>query len=203
MEAPVMLYLAGLVFSEALRLPRRVGRIQSADEWNKPSRVHRLSEIPVMSAVLIGIWVLPAIYAFTDWLSPFDYSLPAWAVWLGAGVFLVSLAVRWRVQRALGEQWSPTIQTAQRHVLRTDGPYTRIRHPLYASLVLWAAAQPLLLTNGLAGWGGAVAVALIWLIRVPREEQLMLDTFGEEYRQYMARTGRLIPWCRSDHPPSA
>lgn len=68
------------------------------------------------------------------------------------------------------------------------------------SLVLWAAAQPLLLHNQLAGWGGAVAVALIWLVRVPREEALMLAAFGEEYKRYMARTGTFIPRCEPADP---
>ncbi len=82
----------------------------------------------------------------------------------------------------------------------TGGIYACLRHPIYTSLILWAAAQPLLLRNLVAGWGGAVAVALVWLIRVPREEQLMLEKFGEGYKQYMERTGRLIPRCHLGRP---
>jgi hypothetical protein len=33
----------------------------------------------------------------------------------------------------------------------------------------------------------------IYLLRVPREEKLMLEFFGESYRDYMNRTNRLIP----------
>jgi len=200
MNAPAILYLAGSLFSEALRLPRRVGRIRSREAWSGGSAPSRLLEVLVLASVLLGIWAFPIVYTFTDWLKSFDYSLPAWAVWLGAGVFLISLALRWKTQRALGELWSYTLELADKHALVTDGPYSRIRHPLYASLVLWAVAQPLLLSNVIAGWSGAVAVALIWLIRVPREERLMLERFGAEYEQYMACTGRLIPKCRFGCP---
>jgi protein-S-isoprenylcysteine O-methyltransferase Ste14 len=200
MDAPAILYLAGLLFSEALRLPRRVGRIRSREAWSGGSTPSRLLEVLVLASVLLGIWAFPIVYAFTNRLNSFDYSLPAWAVWLGAGIFLISLAVRWQTQRALGGLWSHTVELADKHALVTDGPYSRVRHPLYASLVLWAAAQPLLLPNVIAGWSGAVAVALIWLIRVPREEQLMLESFGAEYEQYMARTGKLIPKCRLGRP---
>jgi protein-S-isoprenylcysteine O-methyltransferase Ste14 len=31
-------------------------------------------------------------------------------------------------------------------------------------------------------------------LRVPKEEQMMLDEFGDEYEAYMQRTGRLLPW---------
>jgi protein-S-isoprenylcysteine O-methyltransferase Ste14 len=85
------------------------------------------------------------------------------------------------------------VETHDEHRLVTTGIYAHIRHPIYASLALWAVAQPALLQNLVAGWSGAVAVASIWLLRVPREEKMMLNTFGEEYRQYVSRTGRLLP----------
>jgi protein-S-isoprenylcysteine O-methyltransferase Ste14 len=31
------------------------------------------------------------------------------------------------------------------------------------------------------------------LLRVPREERMMLDEFGPEYAAYMQRTGRFLP----------
>jgi hypothetical protein len=124
----------------------------------------------------------------------------ALATRLGVAVFLVSLALRWKAQRDLGGQWSFTLEIAPGHHLVTRGVYAHLRHPIYASLLLWAAGQPLLLHNWLAGWSGAVAVVLVWLIRVPREEALMLDAFGEEYERYRARTGRFIPRCKPGKP---
>jgi protein-S-isoprenylcysteine O-methyltransferase Ste14 len=146
-----------------------------------------------LAAVILGIWLFPAAYAFTPWLRRFDYSVPRWSTWLATGVFALSLFVRWKAQVALGGQWSCTLETMNEHRLVTTGIYARVRHPIYASLVLWAIAQPFLLQNLLAGWGGGVAVVLLWLVRVPREERMMLDRFGEEYRAYMARTGGLLP----------
>jgi protein-S-isoprenylcysteine O-methyltransferase Ste14 len=146
-----------------------------------------------MAAVILGIWVLPLTYVLTHWLHPFDYSVPSWAIWVAAGVFAVGLVVRYSAQRTLGRQWSGTVEVPEEHRLITTGIYGRIRHPIYASLVLWAVAQPALLQNRVAGWSGAVAVALLWSLRVPREEQMMLEKFDGEYREYMARTGRLIP----------
>jgi protein-S-isoprenylcysteine O-methyltransferase Ste14 len=192
-EIAVVFYLAGLVFAEALRLPRRVVRARSRTAWRGPSAPTRVLELIVIVAVILGIWAFPFGYAFTSWLQPLDYSLPPWTVWVAACVFAVGLVMRWEAQRALGGQWSFTLETAEGHALVTGGIYAYIRHPIYASLILWAAAQPFLLQNAIAGWGGAAAVALIWLVRVPREERMMLEKFGEAYRQYMARTGRLIP----------
>jgi protein-S-isoprenylcysteine O-methyltransferase Ste14 len=44
----------------------------------------------------------------------------------------------------------------------------------------------------------ALAVLLITL-RIPKEERMMLEQFGEEYRVYMKRTGRLLPHIRQEN----
>jgi protein-S-isoprenylcysteine O-methyltransferase Ste14 len=51
----------------------------------------------------------------------------------------------------------------------------------------------LLLQNWVAGWAGLALFTPLYVLRVPREEQMMLDRFGAEYRSYMNRTGRIVP----------
>jgi len=99
----------------------------------------------------------------------------------------------------LGRQWSHTLEVAEKHVLVTDGIYARIRHPIYASLVLWAAAQPFLLQNVVAGWGGAVAIAAeVWLVRVPREEAMMIGCLRRRVPPVRIADGRLIRSARTE-----
>ena len=77
--------------------------------------------------------------------------------------------------------------------LVTGGIYRYLRHPIYASLWLAAIAQVLMLPNWIAGWGGIMSALLVQWVRVPREEQMMLSAFGDQYRDYMQRTGRFFP----------
>ncbi len=65
---------------------------------------------------------------------------------------------------------------------------------MYLAIWLWSLAQALMLENWLAGYGALVSFVPIYFIRTPREEALMLETFGEEYRAYMERTGRILPF---------
>jgi protein-S-isoprenylcysteine O-methyltransferase Ste14 len=65
---------------------------------------------------------------------------------------------------------------------------------MYSSFFLLAIAQLTLLPNWFAGATGLVGVGLLYGFRVWPEEQMMVERFGTEYRDYMARTGRLIPW---------
>jgi protein-S-isoprenylcysteine O-methyltransferase Ste14 len=67
---------------------------------------------------------------------------------------------------------------------------------MYSSQLLFGLAQAFLLQNWLAGTGGRVAFLLLYLVRVPREERMMLDHFGDAYRAYAARTGRILPRFR-------
>ena len=79
------------------------------------------------------------------------------------------------------------------HRLVTDGLYRYVRHPMYASFWLWAIAQALLIPNWIAGLAGLAGVAGLYFSRVGKEERLMQQAFGEEYRAYCATTGRVVP----------
>jgi protein-S-isoprenylcysteine O-methyltransferase Ste14 len=196
-SALTAVYIAGLVLAEALRLPARLDRARSNRTWHAPASPRRLSEILLVVAILIGMWVLPLLYTFrASWITSFDYTIPQWAAWPGLVLFALSILVHWRAQNDLSTSWSQTLELADSHLLVTTGVYSRIRHPIYASLILWAAAQPVLIQNLVAGWGSAIAVALIWLVRVPAEEKMMEEHFGAEYAEYASRTGRLIPKLR-------
>ena len=65
---------------------------------------------------------------------------------------------------------------------------------MYSAFWLWAIAQALLLPNWVAGFAGLVGFGTLYFGRVAREERMMLQTFGDSYREYMARTGRVFPW---------
>jgi protein-S-isoprenylcysteine O-methyltransferase Ste14 len=65
---------------------------------------------------------------------------------------------------------------------------------MYSSFFLLAVAQLLLLPNWLAGSSGLVAVLILYALRVRKEEQMMLATFGDAYRTYASKTQSVIPW---------
>lgn len=137
--------------------------------------------------------VLPLVYALSGWLDFANYNLPDTFGWLGAILFAGALVVLWRAYADLGRNWSPKLDIMEGQSLVTHGIYRHIRHPIYAGIWLWAVAHPLLLHNWIAGWGLILLFAPLYLIRVPREERMMLEHFGDEYRKYMIQTGRIFP----------
>ena len=141
----------------------------------------------------VGVSVTPILYVVSSWLDFADYRLPTWAGLVGAGTFAGAVWLLWRSHVDLGANWSAELEIGKEHALVTEGVYRLIRHPMYAAHLLWGIGQALLLQNFIAGLITSVVFVPLYLLRVPREEQMMLEHFGEDYRSYMARTGRVVP----------
>ena len=71
-----------------------------------------------------------------------------------------------------------------------------LRQPGWTTAIFWllALAQAALIPNWIAGLSGVVGWGILFFLRVGREEQLMIETFGDEYRTYMRQTARVLPW---------
>jgi protein-S-isoprenylcysteine O-methyltransferase Ste14 len=94
---------------------------------------------------------------------------------------------------SLGKNLTDTVVARAEAKLVTHGPYRWVRHPFYVTAVLLMASVTLLTANWLIGVSSLVVLALL-AIRTPKEEQMLIERFGQEYRDYMARTGRFVPW---------
>lgn len=184
-----IIYWAGLIGQIIIRAPHE--KVRKGTERKKQQVT--TSEKAILSLLLIGGFVFPLVYSLTDWLAFADYSLPAWAGWLGVVLLAVALVIFYRGHADLKANWSPSLEIFKGHKLVKNGIYGVIRHPMYASQWVFATAQALLLQNWIAGLAGlAVFVPFYWL-RVSAEEKMMVETFGDEYRQYMKKTGRVLP----------
>ena len=105
------------------------------------------------------------------------------------GSTLFALWARW----TLGKMWSFVPALREKHELRTDGPYRVTRHPIYSGIL-----GMLLGTVLIVGFGGLVVALLVsggvFLLRIRREEQFMLQTFGAEYVRYQHQVAPLVPF---------
>lgn len=152
-----------------------------------------LPELIAMIGWVLAAQVLPFFYLFTRWFAAADYGYFGLLGVLGVIAFLGALYTLYASHRDLGHCWSALAeqQSDQRPV--TSGIYARIRHPMYLSHLLWCLAQLLLLQNWLVGPLALVYFVPLYALRVGHEEELMLAKFGDAYRQYITRSGRLLP----------
>lgn len=157
------------------------------------NRRDRMREQTLMAISYSGLFVIPLIYVLTDLFKFADYAFYPIQAWTGTLVLAAGMALLHRTHRDLGRAWSITLEIRDQHILVTHGIYGRLRHPMYAAFWLWAISQALLLPNWIAGFSGLLGFGTLFFARVGYEERMMLETFGDDYRAYMARTYRLIP----------
>jgi protein-S-isoprenylcysteine O-methyltransferase Ste14 len=140
-----------------------------------------------------GLGVLPMIYVIAKFPAFATYPFfPPFAV-LGTAVFALGLWFIHRAQHDLGRSFSGHLEIRREHELVTAGIYKSVRHPMYLGFLLWAVAQVLLLPNWIAGPAGLVGWTVLFASRVVNEENMMIQEFGGQYRDYAERTSRLIP----------
>jgi protein-S-isoprenylcysteine O-methyltransferase Ste14 len=182
--------VAGIVGWYAIRYPfqRRAAKLGVA----RSAGGTRDRVLLVIAAA--GQFIVPAIYLATRWPAFAEYAMAPLQVIVGTIVMAAALVMFRVTHKQLGRNWSVTLATRRDHKLVTDGLYAWVRHPMYSSFLLLALGQLLLLPNWIVGPIGLVAVAILFFFRVGREEALMTETFGEEYRAYMRRTARIVPF---------
>ena len=192
----VVLYFAGMAVERIVRMPYD----RQSRTISKTDRRVTLSERILLAGLSVTMLLIPGIYGLTPWLNFANYNwTPATSALVGSGgVALLTAAIWlfWRSHRDLGTNWSPSLEIGTRQTLITHGIYRAIRHPMYTSQLLWCIAQALLLHNWIAGLAGSAAFLPLYLVRIPREERMMLDHFGDRYQAYCERTGRIVPRLR-------
>jgi protein-S-isoprenylcysteine O-methyltransferase Ste14 len=147
-------------------------------------------------ASLLGLlaFISTIVYVVNpNWLSFASLPFPAWLRWIGIGISLSGFALLQWAQVTLGRSWSDTPRMMKEQALVTSGPYRIIRHPIYTAFLLILSSTLFISSNWLIGitWIGMTVLEIA--SRIGFEEALMLEYFGDRYRDYMKKTGQLLP----------
>ncbi len=142
-------------------------------------------------AGLLGVhWLAPYTVAEVVSTTTIDFGAPAM---LGVALMLIAFGVNFSAMRTLGRFWDKLVIKENHRVVR-DGIYSVIRHPIYTSYIMLFVGYCFLYES----WLSLVllaAVSVVWFgSRIKIEENMLVEKFGDEYRDYMKRTKRLFPF---------
>ncbi len=112
--------------------------------------------------------------------------------WVGVGVAVMGFALLQWAHVALSRNWSDRPRLLSEQQLVTTGPYRWVRHPIYTAFLLILRAPFFLSANLLVGLLWIASTALEVAARVRYEEALLAAHFGDNYRDFLAHTGRLL-----------
>lgn len=174
----IVLFIAGVVY----HIHKRLEPAKSAEQYGVSSWAVWISGLCWISVTLYH-WSVIKSYA-VDWVC----------VGIGLSLFVVGVSIRILARRALGKYYSSQIRVLQDHTLIMTGIYTVIRHPGYLGFLLEAVGVSIAFSSV---WGLLCTAGLFFpsfLFRINREEELLYQHFGKQYKRYAARTKKLIPY---------
>lgn len=194
MNENIFRILAALILFTGIGISSYFRRKADRDSGEKISR--SVDGSVMMTLIKIGglmLWLSPLVYLINPhWMAWSKLGLPEWARWLGVGIgILCVLGIYWLFS-SIGSGITPTSATRTQHVLVTSGPYRWVRHPLYTVGSSLFIAFGMMSDNWfIAGLG--ILTFILMAARTPKEEANLIEKFGDEYREYMKRTGRFFP----------
>ena len=194
MNENIFRILAALILFAGIGISAYFRRKADRDSGEKiPRSVDGSAMMTVIKLGGLVLWLSPLVYLINpEWMAWSKAGLPEWARWFGVGIGIIGTGLIYWMFSSLGSGITPTSATRREHRLVTHGPYRWVRHPLYT------LGSSLFISLGLTAdnWFIAALGVLAFIamaIRTPREEANLIEKFGDEYREYMKRTGRFFP----------
>ena len=139
------------------------------------------------------LWLSPIVYLIRpQWMAWSKIGLPEEIRWLGVATGILCVAGIYWLFSSIGTGITPTSVTRKQHTLVTSGPYRWVRHPLYTVGSSLFVSFAMMADNWFIALLGILTFILM-AIRTPKEEANLIEKFGEEYREYIKRTGRFLP----------
>jgi protein-S-isoprenylcysteine O-methyltransferase Ste14 len=188
--AAELIWLAGLAAWYVIRFPYE----RKAKKTAVRKSLRDLREQTILAVGFIGLLFVPLVYVVTGFPQAAERPFSPAVAALGIVCLIAALWVFYRSHAELGRNWSISLELRGNHRLVRTGIYRFVRHPMYSSFFLLGLAQLLLLPNWVAGAAGLAGAGVLYAVRIQREEKMMLENFGDEYRSYMRETKRLVPW---------
>jgi len=105
----------------------------------------------------------------------------------GIGLITIGFYLKFLAYRTLGRNWSPKANLYDDQKLVTEGPYSIIRHGVYLSYFLTFVGFGFFSGNIIAMLL-AIAYYGLNILRALGEEKMLLEKFGQEYKDYQIST---------------
>lgn len=194
MNETIFRILAAILLFAGVGISSYYRRKADRDTGEKISRrVDGSVMMTVIKVAGIFLWFSPLIYLLNPrWMDWSKMGLPESLRWVGVLLGVLCVAGIYWLFSSIGTGITPTSATREQHRLVTHGPYRWVRHPLYTIGSSLFIAFGMMADNWFIAVLGILAF-IAMAVRTPKEEANLIEKFGDEYREYMKRTGRFFP----------
>jgi len=181
-------------------------RHSAREPKSKPSigqKAH-LDRYRVALALIAPFWFggIALYLILPTWIMFLSIPLPDSFRLIMVGVAALSIPFDLWALRTLGKNWVHALDQSgflrrKEAKLVTNGPYRYVRNPIYLWSFVIIIALSLVGANWLLVVPSLLMVTMLYA-QVGREERMLMDKFGDEYREYMKRTPQFIPKFRHE-----
>lgn len=180
-----------ILITMAIGIPHRL-KAAASDERISHKEEGYLFAATLRTAGLL-LWLSTIAYllfpASVYWAS---IPIPSSLRWFAVLSAIASTPLFYWTLSSLGKNLTDTVVTRQDAVLVTHGPYRWVRHPFYLCAAILMVAVTVQTANWLIGISSLLVLTLL-AIRTPKEEEMLIKRFGDDYRRYIETTGKFIP----------
>jgi protein-S-isoprenylcysteine O-methyltransferase Ste14 len=139
-----------------------------------------------------AFFLLVGYFAPTGFLERRAWPDAFWIAQVGATLTAAGIAFAIWARVHIGRNWSGQVMIKQDHELIRTGPYSRIRHPIYTGLLLALLGTAFAMGQYRAILG-FVLIAVGFIYKAKREEQLLTEHFGPAFDEHKRHTGFFLP----------
>jgi len=192
----LMRVVSGVALVSDLALRTCFGRMSRRDRRSVRDRLSAPFTVLDGLMLLAGAAYYVGLLLFVVWPGLFAFArLPTSVAAFAAGVVVLAAGLTFllRSHVALGAAFGFGLEPVEGQPLVTDGPYRRVRHPMYAGAMLMTVGAALVTVN-LFFAGAAVLMVAVMNVRARREDRVLEAALGDAWRQYAATRGRFFPW---------
>ena len=143
-----------------------------------------LSRVVLISAFVVILWDFVKTQEMIYRLNSVNVA--------GFSLSVIGVSIRVVAIRTLAKYFSTNLETMQDHKLVKHGIYRHIRHPAYLGTTLFSLGIALIFSS-LYGFLLMLGLFPCYLFRIKIEESMLLEKFGDEYRNYKKKTKKIIP----------
>jgi protein-S-isoprenylcysteine O-methyltransferase Ste14 len=194
MNENIFRILAAVILFTAIGISSYYRRKADRDSGEKLSRKADGNAMMLVIRIFgLVLWFSPLIYLINpNWMAWSKIGLPNAIRWAGVAIGVLCVAGVYWLFSSIGSGITPVSATRKEHVLVTNGIYRYIRHPLYTFGSSLFVSFGMMADNWFIALAGILAF-IVMAVRTPKEEANLIEKFGNQYREYMKRTGRFLP----------
>ncbi|MEP6512945.1 MAG: isoprenylcysteine carboxylmethyltransferase family protein [Parafilimonas sp.] len=137
---------------------------------------------------------LSMIFSVTEWAYFTNQSANIIMSIIGVIMIIGGLILRTWAIKTLDRFFTATVRIKQEQHLIKQGPYAIVKHPAYTGAFFSITGVPVFLNDNVSIYISALLLGIAYYIRIGEEEKVLLNYFGNEYREYSKHVKKFLPF---------